>query len=102
MTEPRNAIVLDDSATLDDQSFEIARIWVNNGGRSFSWIAANVLQSPTAFGQLLSDAVRQGAQVYTTEDRDEGEAMRLVLSGLAAGLAPNGVQVILPSFEERD
>ncbi|WP_176484583.1 DUF5076 domain-containing protein [Sphingomonas spermidinifaciens] len=82
MSEPRNAIKLENGDTLTDESAEVARIWVTDGAGSSVWIDAAVLEDPTVFGYLMGDTIRHAARAYAQAwDLDEDEALQRIVDG---------------------
>ncbi len=82
MSEPKNAITLENGDTLSDDSAEVARIWVTDGAGSSVWIDATILQDPTVFGYLIGDTIRHAARAYaTTWGIDEDAALQAIVDG---------------------
>lgn len=68
-----------------DQSVEVARLWVQNGGPATCIIDPSVLGAPEMFGMLMVDAIRHAARAYAqcyglTEDA----ALTRIWAGLDA------------------
>ena len=81
------AISVEGSDELTDESVEIARIWITNSAGSTIWINAGLLENPRVFGYLMSDTVRHGARAYaTTWGMDESAALQAIVDGLAEEL----------------
>ena len=66
MTEPANAINLEGVKVLSDQSVEIARLWVTNGGGSTVFIDARRMPDAGMFGMLLADTANHAANAYAS------------------------------------
>jgi hypothetical protein len=85
--DPKHAIKLENGDVLTDDSYEIARVWITNHGGSSVWIAAWVMDDPTAFGHLMADTIRHGARAYaTTYGIDEGDALQSIVDGVGEEL----------------
>jgi hypothetical protein len=86
-SEPKHAIQLENGDDLTDDSYEIARVWVTNNAGSSVWIAAWVMDDPTAFGHLMADTIRHGARAYaTTYGLDEEVALQSIVDGVGEEL----------------
>jgi hypothetical protein len=84
---PKNQIKLAMNDDLSENSFEIARVWITNGGGSHVWIAAWALDGARSFGHLMADTVRHGAKAYaTTYGLDEEETLQEIVNGLGEEL----------------
>ena len=82
-----NAIQLENGDALTDDSHEVARVWITNGGQSSVWIAAYLLEDPKTFGYLMADTVRHAALAYAnTHGLDEDEALQAIVDGLGEEL----------------
>ena len=87
MSDHPNAIPLEKGDILTDESHEVARIWITNGGGSSVWINAGILEDPRVFGYLMSDTVRHAARAYAAAgDLDEEDALQAIVDGLAEEL----------------
>jgi uncharacterized protein DUF5076 len=87
MADHPNAIPLENGDILTDQSHEVARIWVTNGGGSSLWINAMILSEPLVFGYLVSDTIRHAARAYANAyGMDEGAALQAIVDGLTEEL----------------
>lgn len=87
MKDHPNAIALENGDALTDQSHEMVRIWITNGGGSSVWIEPGLLDDPRVFGYLISDTVRHAARAYAAAyEMDESEALQAIVDGLAEEL----------------
>ncbi|QXQ06545.1 DUF5076 domain-containing protein [Sphingosinicellaceae bacterium] len=87
MDEPLNAIKLNHEGQLTDDSWEIARVWINNGAGSHVWIAAWALEGPENFGHLMVDTMRHAAQAYADNTGMPPEAaLQMILAGVMGDL----------------
>jgi hypothetical protein len=87
MADHPNAIPLENGDTLTEESHEVARIWVTNGGGSSLWINALILSEPLVFGYLVSDTIRHAARAYANAyGMDEGTALQAIVDGLTEEL----------------
>ena len=79
-----HAISVDDYDFLD-QSYEVARLWVENKGPATCIIKPDRLVKPEMFGMLMVDCVRHGARAYSQSlGITEGEALERIFAGLDA------------------
>ena len=79
-----HAISIEDYDFLD-QSYEVARLWVEHKGSAACLIQPNNLDEPEMFGMLMVDCVRHAARAYAqTLDITEGDALERIWTGLDA------------------
>lgn len=68
-----------------DQSVEVARLWVQNGGPATCIIDPSVLNYPEMFGMLMVDATRHAARAYAQcYGISEDDALGRIWAGLDA------------------
>ena len=68
-----------------DQSVEVARLWVENGGPATCLIQPEWLAEPEMFGMLMVDAIRHAATAYAQcQGIDENVALQRIWVGLDA------------------
>jgi Domain of unknown function (DUF5076) len=84
-TETSARAIFVDGLEILDNSYEVARLWVENGGPATCIIQPERLVAPEMFGMLMVDAIRHAAvafsQCYGTS---EAEALARIWSGLDA------------------
>ncbi len=79
-----NAISVDQFDFLD-QSHEVARLWVEDGGGATCIIQPENLEMPEMYGMLMVDSIRHGARAYAqAQDISEAEALDRIWAGLDA------------------
>ncbi len=84
-----HAIAVDDFDFLDD-SHEVARLWVENGGPATCLIQPDKLQEPEMFGMLMVDTIRHGARAFAqAQGISEQEALEKIWWGLDAERGKN-------------
>ncbi|HEX8527773.1 DUF5076 domain-containing protein [Allosphingosinicella sp.] len=98
------SLPIDESPNLDDNSVEIARLWVNLKGPSTSFINTVTMSDPLWFGRLLADAAMNGARAYSqVQNIDEAEAMARIWEGLdLERVRRTGENAVEGSSEEKD
>jgi hypothetical protein len=80
----KNSIKIDELDFLDN-SYEVARMWVENGGPATCIIQPERLVEPEMFGMLMVDAIRHAAVAFARcHDISEAEALHRIWSGLDA------------------
>lgn len=68
-----------------DNSVEVARLWVQNGGPATCIIDPGLLQQPELFGMLMVDTVRHAARAYAQcHGMTEEAALARIWDGLDA------------------
>ncbi|NML06361.1 DUF5076 domain-containing protein [Sphingomonas sp. G-3-2-10] len=96
MSGLKNDIALRDTSMLGDKSFEIARLWVTDGGHSTVFINARRLPDAKQFGLLLADAIEHGATAYSRAyGLTHEEAAAQILQGFNDGRTTPPVSVDL-------
>ena len=100
MTEPKNAIPLAGVQVLSDESVEIARLWVTNGGGSTVFIDARRMPDAAMFGMLLADTAGHAANAYAAAlGISVEDAMKRVWSGMdKERAAPSGSMELTDPF----
>jgi hypothetical protein len=83
MAETGNTLELPPELIADDESFELARIWITNGGPAT--IAIDAAMEPFAFGMLMVDTIRHAGRAYAAQHGvAEEDALREIWEGLDA------------------
>ncbi|MEQ1539771.1 MAG: DUF5076 domain-containing protein [Sphingorhabdus sp.] len=84
-TETAARAIFVDGLEILDNSYEVARLWVENNGPATCIIQPERLAAPEMFGMLMVDAIRHAAvafsQCYGTSEAD---ALARIWSGLDA------------------
>ena len=79
--DTRRAIPIDD-APLGDESAEVVRVWVTNGGGATVLIDPGVLDDPEMFGMLMADTIDHAAKAHAAAmDMTEEQAAALIWRG---------------------
>jgi hypothetical protein len=87
MTDHPGAIPLDAEAPLTDESVEVARVWITDGGGATVFIMPDVLEDAEVFGYLMADTIRHAARAYAeARGADEDEMLQAIVDGVAAEL----------------
>ena len=83
MTGAGNTLELPPELTSNEDSFELARIWITNNGPAT--IAIDAAVEPFAFGMLMVDTIRHAGRAYAAQHGvPEGEALAAIWAGLDA------------------
>jgi hypothetical protein len=83
MTGSGNALELPPELTGDEESYEVARLWITNNGPATIAIDASI--EPFAFGLLMVDTIRHAGRAYSAQHGvPEEEALREIWAGLDA------------------
>jgi hypothetical protein len=100
MSEPVNSIPLAGVKVLSDQSVEIARLWVTNGGGSTVFIDARRMPDAGMFGMLLADTAGHAANAYAAAlGISQEEALERVWAGMDAERSnPSGSMELTDPF----
>lgn len=86
MSEPKNAITFRNPGTLSDNSHEIARLWVTDGGASTVLVNPHRMPDAGLFGLLIADTVQHGATAYAKAlGISEADALEQILRGFESG-----------------
>jgi hypothetical protein len=68
---------------LDNQTFEVLRVWVQNRGPVHTFVNPALLEDPGAFGTMLATVMHDAARAYEEEWRINGsEALNRIFQGL--------------------
>jgi hypothetical protein len=68
---------------LDDQTFEVLRVWVQHRGPVHTFVNPAVLEDPGAFGTMLATAMHDAARAYQEEwGLDGSDALNRIFQGL--------------------
>ena len=87
MTEHPGAIPLDDDAPLGEDSSEVVRVWITDGGGATVYIMPDVLEEPQVFGYLMADTIRHAARAYAESAGKQEDAMlQQIVDGLTEEL----------------
>jgi hypothetical protein len=74
-----------DGLEILDNSYEVARLWVENGGPATCIIQPERLAEPEMFGMLMVDAIRHAAVAFSQcHGSSEADMLARIWSGLDA------------------
>lgn len=94
MTDHPGSIPLDANAPLTDESVEVARVWITDGGGATVFIMPDVLEEPEVFGYLMADTIRHAARAYAeSRGGDEDAMLQAVVNGVATELREQFVEL---------
>ncbi len=81
MAYPKDEIAAPPSASVDSQSFEVARLWIADGAPRVA-LRVDVWDDPAAWGLLLAEVARHVAVAYNqSAGHDATDALERVLIG---------------------
>ncbi len=68
---------------LDDQTFEVLRVWVQHRGPVHTFVSPVFIKDPDAFGTMLATVMHDSARAYEEEyGLDGSEALNQIFQGL--------------------
>lgn len=76
----RSELKIPDAAKADSKAVEILRIWLSDGSQRVS-LKTGVWDDPKAWGLMLADLARHGANAYAVDGADREETLRRVVHG---------------------
>ena len=82
-----NEIQIEDENGLNDESFEIMRVWVTHNGGSPVWIRGGVVANPDVLGRVIANAILHTARAHAqATGMPEAEAVAAIRQGVVGGL----------------